>query len=134
MKNNDDIFDAWYHSFYSYNYRFSPISYKDNNPYHQRTEAIQKELEEYNIKAKVHRHTLFNVDYIVVILDKEENNGFISHAEKKIANILKIPIEWIGMVQCCDPQEYFIKEKEFMARYPSANTGKIDFEEANNEV
>ena len=76
--------------------------------------------------AKVHRHSLFGVEYIVIIFDREAN-GYISTAQRKIAEALQIPLEWVDMVTCCDPQEYFVKEKEFMQKYPSADNGTIDF-------
>lgn len=103
------------------------------NIYHNRAKAIKKELERFDIIANVHRHHLFGIAYIVVQFDREAN-GFISEAEERISRILKIPKEWIGMVTCCDPQMYFIKEKEFMKQYPSANSGTIRFEEDNDEV
>lgn len=122
----DDILDMVNFSYLQMHSAF--ISDKDENIYHNRCYAIARELEKFDITADVHRHHLFDVNYIVVIFDREEN-GFIADAEEKISRILNIPVEWIGMVNCCDPQQYFIKEREFMQKHPSANTGVIDFEE-----
>lgn len=129
---NPHILDSWHLSYKPIHN--ASVSFKyTNNKYHKRCKAIKKELKKHNMVAKIHRHSLFRVEYIVITFDREAN-GYISTAQRKIAEALQIPLEWVGMVTCCDPQMYFIKEKEFMKQYPSANSGTIHFEEDNDEV
>lgn len=121
----DHILDSWHLSYKPIHNASMSFDYT-NNKYHKRCKAVKKELKKHNMVAKVHRHSLFGVEYIVIIFDREAN-GYISTAQRKIAEALQIPLEWVGMVTCCDPQEYFVKEKEFMQKYPSADNGTIDF-------
>ena len=101
-----------------------------DNPYYNRTGAIEEELAKHGIKAKVSRHHLFDINYIVVKFDKTQD--FIHNAEEKMSKILDIPKSWIGMVLCCDPRVYYIKEKEFTDKYPHIDEGKPLFEKTIN--
>ena len=91
-----------------------------NNPYYNRTEAIAEELARHDIKVdEVSRHHLFGTNYILI-----KSNDFIYHAEERISEILNIPQSWIAMALCCEPHVLYIKEDEFIGKYPHIDDGK----------
>lgn len=96
--------------------------------WHRRTEAIEKELKKHNIKAKVHRHHIYDVEYYVLTLDTSKKHI----SESDVANALNIPKEWVGFVHINLENCYkifWIKEDEFNAKYCN-DDGEIVFKKS----
>lgn len=96
------------------------------NPFHRRCEAIRKKLCEHGHKARVSRHTAFDVKYYVI----EQWDDKTLFNVRDIASALEIPKEWCSLVNYMDGiGTYWVKEDELHEKYLDCN-GDLVFNES----
>ena len=105
----DDIFDRWRY--------LSPFLIGDS-VYHRNCNAIKEQLCKHNIKARVHRHSLFDKDFFIV--NVSDDDSFLNR--KDIADALDIPVDWVDLyIYNDDLEEYCILEDELIGKYGDCN-------------
>lgn len=98
---------------------------KEENPFHRRCEQIRKQLCKNGLKARVHRHTCFDMKYYVI----EQWDKKTVFNERDIANALNIPREWCSLANHTNMIGfYWVKEDELNEKYCDCD-GNLVFDE-----
>jgi len=89
-----------------------------DNVYHRNCNAIKEQLCKHNIKASVHRHSLFDKDFFIVDVSDDDN----CRCRGDIADALDIPVDWVDLYIYNDGlEEYGILEDELIGKYGDCN-------------
>ena len=101
------------------------VNFMGKSIYGLRCDDIEKELCKHGLKANVHRHDCFGVDYYVI----EEAYKSVCFDKGMIAKALNIPMDWVDLASVDDMiSKYWVKEEELNDKYLDCD-GRFCFDE-----